>query len=99
MTPYLKRLLLAVGLSTLCTASYAQSDSELAGLASIDNELAIIRGKLKEIKRKADMTGRVQFQYDALDNDLKLIQRGIREHLDAPRQPKPVAPLRGDYRQ
>jgi RAQPRD family integrative conjugative element protein len=41
----------------------------------------------------------VRFRYEWLKRDLQMMRQGIEQHLDAPRQPRPVPPLRGDYRQ
>ncbi|HSV46447.1 MAG TPA: RAQPRD family integrative conjugative element protein, partial [Ramlibacter sp.] len=48
--------------------------------------------------KNADTTARVKFRYDWLGKDLDLVLRGVTDHLDAPRQPRPVPPLVGDYR-
>ena len=42
---------------------------------------------------------RVKFRYDWLERDLQMLREGIERHADAPRQPRPVPALRGDYRQ
>ena len=42
---------------------------------------------------------RVKFRYDWLQNDLEMLREGIKRHVDSARQPRPVPPLRGDYRQ
>jgi RAQPRD family integrative conjugative element protein len=44
------------------------------------------------------VNGRVRFRFDWLGRDLALVRRGIEDHADAPRQPRPVPALRGDYR-
>lgn len=73
-------------------------DAEREALARIANELEAIEAMAQEASRSAPSMARVQFRYDWLIADLRLMERGIREHLDAPRQPRPVAPLKGDYR-
>lgn len=73
-------------------------DAEREALARIANELEAIEAMAREASQSAPATARVQFRYDWLIADLRLMERGIREHLDAPRQPRPVAPLKGDYR-
>ncbi|MEJ6666557.1 MAG: RAQPRD family integrative conjugative element protein, partial [Alcaligenes aquatilis] len=49
--------------------------------------------------RDAPPSQRVNFRYEWLINDLDVMRRGIQQHLNAPMQPRPVEPLRGDYRQ
>ena len=49
-------------------------------------------------RRQGNTMARVQFRYDWLDQDLELMRRAVADHLDAPRQPRPVPPLKGDYR-
>lgn len=73
-------------------------DAEREALARIANELEAIEAMAREAAQSAPSMARVQFRYDWLIADLRLMERGIREHLDAPRQPRPVAPLKGDYR-
>jgi RAQPRD family integrative conjugative element protein len=79
------------------TAS-ADLDIEREQLASISNELQLLQERVQAASRKADTTGRVRFQYEWLVRDLDLIRRGVDDHLDAPRQPRVVTPLKGDYR-
>jgi RAQPRD family integrative conjugative element protein len=73
-------------------------DAEREALARIASELVAIEAMAREAAPSAPSMARVQFRYDWLIADLRLIERGIREHLDAPRQPRPVVPLKGDYR-
>ncbi len=77
----------------------ADEDSEREQLARISYELQRLRQSVVDAQRNAPDAGRVRFRYDWLERDLTLVQRGIDEHLDAPRQPRPAPPLRGDYRQ
>jgi len=75
-----------------------KADTEREQLANLSQELTYLRHQVAEASTKAPGAARVQFRYDWLDRDLELIQRGIQEHLDAPRQPRPIAPLKGAYR-
>lgn len=73
-------------------------DVERERLANLAQEVAYLRHQVADAARQAPGATRVQFRYDWLERDLELIQRGIQEHFDAPRQPRPVAPLKGSYR-
>ena len=48
--------------------------------------------------KQQETNARLRFRFDWLARDLSLVRRGIEDHLDAPRQPRPVPALRGDYR-
>jgi RAQPRD family integrative conjugative element protein len=85
-------LLLAVG------TARADADSEREALARIAHELQRLQAEVAQAAKTADSTARVTFRYDWLAKDLELVQRGVTDHLDAPRQPRPVPPLTGDYR-
>ncbi|MCH8857496.1 MAG: conjugal transfer protein, partial [Proteobacteria bacterium] len=52
-----------------------------------------------EASRRAPTGQRISFRYEWLKRDLALVQRGVDDHLDAPRQPRAIPPLRGEYRQ
>jgi RAQPRD family integrative conjugative element protein len=54
---------------------------------------------VKEAADRAPSGQRVKIRYDWLLHDLQLLRKGVADHVDAPRQPRPVPPLRGDYRQ
>ena len=84
----------------LASASTAQADPSLEreNLARIQHELRLLRAQVASAGEVADATARVRFRYDWLARDLDLIAASIDEHLDAPRQPRTVPPLRGDYR-
>ena len=85
-------LLLSVG------TARADADSEREALARIAHELQRLQAEVAQAAKTADSTARVKFRYDWLAKDLELVQRGVTDHLDAPRQPRPVPPLAGDYR-
>ncbi len=84
----------------LVTASvvHADPDSERESLARIAQELRRLQVQVAQAARTADTSARVKFRYDWLEKDLELVLRGVTDHLDAPRQPRPVPPLAGDYR-
>ena len=73
-------------------------DFERESLARIAHELVALKAQVEDAARAAPTMARVQFRYDWLAADLDLIERAIRDHLDAPRQPRAIVPLKGDYR-
>jgi RAQPRD family integrative conjugative element protein len=73
-------------------------DVERESLARIAHEIEALKAQVRDAARGAPTMARVQFRYDWLESDLELMQRGIQDHLDAPRQPRAVTPLKGDYR-
>lgn len=73
-------------------------EAERESLAMLAQELVYLREAVREAAERAPRAARVQFRYDWLERDLELVQRGIQDHLDAPRQPRPVPALKGDYR-
>lgn len=78
--------------------AHADADSEREQLARIANELVRLQALVQQAAREADAKARVHFEYAWLNRDLELVRRGVEDHLDAPRQPRPVPPLTGDYR-
>ena len=98
-------LLAAMGvLATLVAALPACADEgqEREQLARISSELQIVEQMAEQAQQSAQSSqpsGYVRFRYDWLERDLEMMRQGIEDHLDAPRQPRPVPPLRGDYRQ
>jgi RAQPRD family integrative conjugative element protein len=76
----------------------ADADSEREALARIAQELQRLQAQVAQAAKGADTSARIKFRYDWLEKDLELVQRGVTDHLDAPRQPRPVPPLAGDYR-
>jgi len=77
----------------------AGEDAERENLARVAFELERLHEMVVGAARTAPSGQRVAFRYEWLARDLDLVRRGVLEHLDAPRQPRPVAPLRGEYRQ
>lgn len=77
----------------------ADADAEREALARLVHELKALEPLINEASQAADPDARVRFQYDWLRQDLAMIRRGIEAHIEAPRaEPRPVPPLRGDYR-
>ncbi|MBK1734885.1 conjugal transfer protein [Halorhodospira abdelmalekii] len=76
------------------------TDGEREALARLAHELKALEPLIKEAEAQADPDARVDFRYDWLRRDLECVRYGIREHIEAPRQPQPrqVEPLQGDYR-
>ncbi len=85
-------------MALVALSAAADLDTEREQLASISNELALLQERVMAASKTADATGRVRFQYEWLAKDLELVRRGVDDHLDAPRQPRAIAPLKGDYR-
>lgn len=91
-------LVLLIMLSMATRFAYADEDSEREALAKISYELEHLQQRVNEAGKDAASATRVRFRYDWLSRDLDLIRRGIDDHLDSPRQPRPAPPLKGDYR-
>ncbi len=96
---WLIALIVAAGLAASAPAAAADDDTERERLAVINNELARLQAMAASAANDAPTGQRVKFRYDWFQRDLQLIRDGIAQHTDAPRQPRPVPPLRGDYRQ
>lgn len=97
----MKKLLIAmpIALSLLCAQARADEDAERESLARISNEIARLEDMVKDASVNAAPAARIRFQYEWLIRDLQLVRAGIDAHVDSARQPRPVAPLKGDYRQ
>lgn len=97
-----KRIVAVVGVSLLglpIVPLFADADAEREALARLVHELETLEPLIEEAVRAADPDARIRFQYNWLRQDLAIVRRGIEEHLEAPRaEPRPVPPLRGDYR-
>jgi RAQPRD family integrative conjugative element protein len=92
-------LVLAGLLGALLPSAHAEDDLERERLARIAHELERVQALVAEAGRQPAPAQRVQFRYDWLQRDLEMVRAGIVQHVDAPRQPRPAPPLRGDYRQ
>jgi RAQPRD family integrative conjugative element protein len=93
-------LALAPALAGMLAAvnAHADEDAQREALARIAYELGRLEQVAAEAQRQQDVNARVRFRFDWLGRDLALVRRGIEDHADAPRQPRPVPVLRGDYR-
>ncbi len=90
--------LLAVLLAAAGAAQAGDDETEREMLARIANELQQVQVLVTKAAQSAPAAGRVKFRYDWLERDLQMLREGVMQHVDAPRQPRPVPPLRGDYR-
>jgi len=88
-----------IAMAMMSMAAQADVDSERESLAKISAELERLQRIVANASKTADSNARIKFHYDWLERDLALIKDGIDNHLDAPRQPRPIPPLKGDYRQ
>ena len=89
-----------LALAIIAPGSLADVDGERATLSRLLHELALLEPLIASSAAEANPDARIRFQYDWLRQDLERVRAGIKAHLDAPRnEPRPVPPLRGDYRQ
>ncbi len=89
--------LLGTSLPAQFVNAYADGEREL--LVRIAHEIEAIQPLIDQASSQANPDTRIRFQYDWLRQDLDQIQRGIQDHIDAPRsEPRTFPPLRGDYR-
>ena len=91
-------LWLAAGLAAQ-QARAGDDEMEREHLARIADELSRVQTMVAKAAQDAPTGQRDKFRYDWLERDLQMLREGIERHADAPRQPRPVPPLRGDYRQ
>lgn len=92
---------LAIATATLIAApmvARADEDAQREALARIVYEISRLEQLASDTAKQQEATARTRFRYDWLARDLALVRRGVEDHLDAPRQPRPVPVLRGDYR-
>ena len=93
---------IAVALVLALVSSHAAADAqdEREILARVINELEALEPLLDAAESAANPDARVRFRYDWLRADLRQVQSGVQDHIDAPRvEPRTFPPLRGDYRQ
>lgn len=95
---WLLALFVAAGLAAQ-GAQAGDDDSERENLARIANEITRLQAQVSAAAQDAPTGQRVKFRYDWLQRDLQMLREGVEHHADAARQPRPVPPLRGDYRQ
>lgn len=77
---------------------HADEDAEREQLARISYEIERLQAMAKEAAAQAAVGARIQFRYDWLIRDLQMMRDSIAQHLEAPRQPRSVAPMAGEYR-
>ena len=89
-----------LGLALTMSVGHAQADEDAQreSLSRIAYELARLEQLAADGSKQQEANARLRFRFDWLARDLSLVRRGIEDHLDAPRQPRPVPALRGDYR-
>ena len=90
--------LFAVATLLASTCVRADEDQERENLARLEHDIRLLQAQVRSAAVQGNTMARVQFRYDWLDQDLELMRRAVADHLDAPRQPRPVPPLKGDYR-
>lgn len=90
--------ILAVTCLSFSAAARADEESEREQLARIATEIQYLQRSVAEAAKRAPSSPRVRFQYEWLQKDLDAVRAGVEEHLNAPRQPRSIPPLRGDYR-
>lgn len=91
--------LMATAMLTLANpAAHADEDAQRESLARIAYELSRLEQLAADGSKQQEANARTRFRFDWLGRDLALIRRGIEDHVDAPRQPRPVPVLRGEYR-
>lgn len=95
----LAMLIACAAVTPAAQAASGDADTERENLARISSELERVQVMVKEAADRAPSGQRVKFRYDWLLQDLQMLREGVNDHVDAPRQPRPVPPLRGDYRQ
>jgi RAQPRD family integrative conjugative element protein len=91
-------LIATAALAGATTPSLADVDAEREHLARISYELSQVQRMISAAAGTADASAGVRFRYDLLARDVGMVQAGIDDHLQRPRQPQRVAPLAGDYR-
>ena len=78
----------------------SDSDAERATLSQLVDEINGLSKLIDRAEQAANPTARIQFQYDWLRRDLKLVRQGIETHFETPSsEPREFEPLQGDYRQ
>lgn len=88
-------LLVTIGLNNTAMADTAQMD---ATLQRISNILNLVNPLINTAEAEQNPNARVQFQFNALRQDIARVQSGIAEavkHVSV--QPRQVMPLEGDY--
>jgi len=95
-----RAICLAIVLALVAIGVDADAHSEREALARVVNELDALKPLIDAAEAEANPDARVRFRYDWLRADLRQIESGIQDHIDAPRvEPRAFPALRGDYRQ
>lgn len=82
----------------LCPVSFADTAARNATLARINTVLNQVNPLITVAQRQQDPQARVQFQFDALRDDIARIQSGITQALQRVTiQPRVVTSVKGDY--
>jgi RAQPRD family integrative conjugative element protein len=89
---------LAVSMALFGQCAHADEEAQRERLARISYELSRLELLAADASKEQESSARTRFRFDWLIRDLAMVRRGIEDHADAPRQPRPVPPLRGDYR-
>ena len=95
-----RTIAVAVVLALVSSHAAADAQNEREVLARVVNELEALEPLLDAAESEANPDARVRFRYEWLRADLRQVQSGVQDHIDAPRvEPRTFPPLRGDYRQ
>ena len=95
-----RTIALALVLALASNHASADAQNEREVLARLVNELEALEPLLDAAEAEANPDARVRFRYDWLRADLRQIESGIQDHIEAPHvEPRTFPPLRGDYRQ
>lgn len=81
------------------TNVYAQeSETEARVLISIANEIENLKALSTKASASADVSQRVQFDYESLQHDLEEMQRAIEKHVKEPsRSPRVIGAINASY--
>lgn len=91
-------LTLSITLALGAGPARADEDAQREALARIAYELSRLEQLAADGSKQQEANTRTRFRFDWLARDLSMVRHGIEDHLNAPRQPRPVPALRGDYR-
>ncbi len=95
-----RAICLAIVVALAASDVNADAHGEREALARVVHELDALKPLIDAAEAEANPDARVRFRYDWLRADLRQIESGIQDHIDAPRvEPRAFPPLRGDYRQ
>ena len=93
-------LVLVIAIIGFTVSIDSDSDTERAALSQLVDEINGLSKLIDRAEQAANPTARIQFQYNWLRRDLKLVRQGIEAHFETPSsEPREFEPLQGDYRQ